>query len=292
MDKQSFLTAAKRMSRYKSSIDNSLLNADLFWCRIYTISDVRKNVGAHSHKYYELHYVLSGEMQITFINKYTISVKSGQFILVPPSLSHDSIAIGDDFLKMLCRFSVQRSSDFAEDALESTSDTVEIFRSADSMRPLVDLMLESALCARPDVNAMISNYLECFLMDSLYKIASDKALAVSEKSNGAASKQRVIEIEEFIKSNIGSLITCEDVAGYFNMTLRHLNRLTNEHLGVPVSKLVAKHKVNFIKELLNTTDLTPRDISEMTGFRSEYALSRFFKQHEGISISSYKKNIL
>lgn len=279
------------MSRYKSSIDNSILNADLFWCRIYTINDVRKNAGAHSHKYYELQYVLSGEMRIQFNNDQPISVSSGQFILVPPSLSHDSIAIGDDFLKMVCRFSVQRASDFTAAAIESTSDTVIVFESADSMRPLVDLMLECALCARPDVYTMISNYLECFLMDSLYKIASDKELAASEKISGAASKQRVIEIEEFIKSNIGSLITCEDVADYFNMTLRHLNRLTNEHLGVPVSKLVAKHKINFIKELLVTTELTPLDISEMTGFKSEYALSRFFKQNEGVSLSAYRKSI-
>ena len=87
------------------------------------------------------------------------------------------------------------------------------------------------------------------------------------------------------------MITCEDVANHFNMTLRHLNRLTNEHLNVPVSKLIAKYKTDFIKELLTTTNLTPLDISEMTGFRSEYALSRFFKQNEGVSLSAYRKSI-
>ena len=61
---------------------------------------------------------------------------------------------------------------------------------------------------------------------------------------------RILDIKEFIRSNIGSMLTCEDVANYSNMTLRHLNRLTNKCLGIPVSKLIAQYKIERIPLLI------------------------------------------
>ncbi|MBE6552139.1 MAG: AraC family transcriptional regulator [Ruminococcaceae bacterium] len=292
MEKQYFHTAAKRMSRYKSSIDNPLLKADLYWCRIRTANVVDKIIGVHTHSSFELHYVLDGEMVIIFENGDRHTLEKGQFALIPPFKAHDTIAYGDDFSKIEFRFTVDHAIDFIHSAIESITSGAAVFNGTEFMSTMVQMMLESAFYARPDVSTMMSNYFECFIMDTMYKVASErKNLKYSGKATGMYDNRRILDIKEFIRSNIGSMLTCEDVANYSNMTLRHLNRLTNKCLGIPVSKLIAQYKIDLIKELLETTDLSLHDISEMAGFQSEYALSRFFKQNEGIPISIYKKNL-
>ncbi len=76
------------------------------------------------------------------------------------------------------------------------------------------------------------------------------------------------------------------------ISVRQLNRLFVENIGMSISDIIQREKMKRIKYLLETTKMSIADISEKTGFSSEYSLSRFFKNKEGIPPSRYREDCM
>jgi len=132
--------------------------------------------------------------------------------------------------------------------------------------------------------------LECLILEVLRQISPD-SLEKTEDRKVFENDIRIREIQEYIEQNIDGRLTGENVASRMNISLRHLNRLTDKYLGCSVGQLIARQRIVYIKELLYSHELTLRDIAERTGFQSEYALNRFFKQQEGMSIGVYRRSL-
>ena len=289
MDTGERIKAMKQMSRYKASVSDGLMQCEVLWCRMYDTETSQKPIPNHHHSCYELHYVYEGKASVELRGRDPLVIDRAGFIIIPPYKKHSTAPASGDLEKLLYRFSIKTDIGFISDALESVNESCGIYNESPSMRKLVDIMLENASCGKKGTNTVISRLFECFLIEAFRIIAPEPERRGRDIDAKIEENQnRINDIQKYIDDNIAALITCDDVAKNMNMSLRHINRLTNEYVGVPVSKLITKCKLDYIKTLLRSSDLNLRDIADMAGFESEYSLNRFFKQHEGITIGAYR----
>lgn len=290
MDHTSRIAASKKLSRYKLHLQNVLFWGNVIWCRTaYSEIEGINRTAPNQHTFYELHYVLQGAMEASMDGSDPIFVRKGQFILIPPRCTHWICPSGSDLEKLVCGLTIDSEMDFVRQALERLS-AKQVYDASDAMPVYVDWMLENAMASRAGTTAAINNLLECLILEVLRQIYPE-SMEKTEDRKVFENDIRLREIQEYIEQNIDGRLTGENVAAHMNISLRHLNRITDRYLNCSVGQLIARQRILYIKELLYSPELTLRDIAERTGFQSEYALNRFFKQQEGMAIGIYRRSL-
>ena len=290
MDHASRITASKKLSRYKLHLQNVMFWGNVIWCRTaYSEKEGTSSTVPSQHTFYELHYVLQGEMEVSVDGGEPFRVEAGQLILIPPRHTHWIRPIGMDMEKFVCGLTIDTEMEFVTQALHLL-DAQRAYPATDAMSVYVDWMLENAMNSRAGTTTAINNLLECLILEVLRQI-NPGSVEKSEDRRVFENDIRIREIQEYIEKNIDGRLTGENVAQRMNISLRHLNRITDRYLGCSVGQLIARQRIAYIKELLYSHQLTLLDIAERTGFQSEYALNRFFKQQEGMSIGVYRRSL-
>lgn len=101
--------------------------------------------------------------------------------------------------------------------------------------------------------------------------------------------ETIVEITKYIDENYTSDITLEDVAGQFFITPQYLSKLFKENTGKNFSEYIISMRLTKAKELLDTTNMSIKDISYNIGYNDPNYFSRLFKKEMGISPSEYVK---
>ncbi|MDE0219075.1 MAG: helix-turn-helix domain-containing protein [Spirochaetaceae bacterium] len=99
-------------------------------------------------------------------------------------------------------------------------------------------------------------------------------------------------IVEYIEShcyerNLGP----EAVADHVQRNSAYIGRFFREQFGVGISSYIKNLRVAEAKHLIETTELTVREIAARTGFADSNALIRGFKEHEGVTPGEYKTTL-
>ena len=98
-----------------------------------------------------------------------------------------------------------------------------------------------------------------------------------------------IEFTKYLHANYPNPdLALQDVADYFFMSPRHVNRLFKDFFGASVAKTLTRYRINYAKNYLLDTGFSVDEIAEKVGFGSASTLSRLFKEVEGITISEYR----
>ena len=102
-------------------------------------------------------------------------------------------------------------------------------------------------------------------------------------------RQAIVEyIEEHCyERNLGP----EAVADHVQRNSAYIGRFFREQFGVGISSYIKNLRVARAKRLIETTELTVREIAERTGFADSNALIRGFKEHEGVTPGEYKTTL-
>lgn len=304
MDILTRMAAAKKLSRYKLYLQNDMFRGSVIWCRTaYSKWDGMAPTAPNQHTFYELHYVLEGSLTVSWgarspdggsmDEQPPFAVGAGQFVLIPPRCLHQLTPNDMALEKLVCGFVLDSDKDFVRQAL--THLPRHACAATDAMSTYVELMLENAMTGRAGSTTTIANLLECLLIEVLRQLSPD-SLEKSGDRKVFENDLRIRELEATIASSIrepggNTRLTGEAIAAQMNISLRHLNRLTVRYLGCSVGQYMAKVRLEYIKELLYVHELSLQDIAEKTGFQSEYALSRFFKNQEGMPIGVYRRSL-
>lgn len=302
MDILTRMAAAKKLSRYKLYLQNNMFRGSVIWCRTaYSKWEGMAPTAPNQHTFYELHYVLEGSLTVSWGSPDARSmnapppfvVGAGQFVLIPPRCLHQLTPNDMALEKLVCGFVLDSDKDFVCQAL--THLPRHACAATEAMPTYVELMLENAMTGRAGSTTTIGNLLECLLMEVLRQLSPD-SLEKSGDRKVFENDLRIRELESTITSSIrepggNARLTGEALAAQMNISLRHLNRLTGRYLGCSVGQYMAQVRLEYIKELLYIHELSLQDIAEKTGFQSEYALSRFFKTQEGMSIGVYRRSL-
>lgn len=102
-------------------------------------------------------------------------------------------------------------------------------------------------------------------------------------------KQAVIDLVHH--STFNSMVRNSDfLVGKFNLSYQHLSYLFSKHEGITLEKFIIQQKIEKVKELIFSEDLTLSEIAYMMGYSSVQYLSAQFRNVTGISVSDFKKD--
>lgn len=99
--------------------------------------------------------------------------------------------------------------------------------------------------------------------------------------------QLVTRIQEYIRKNLSSRLSLNDVAAVFNFSPNYLSQLLSSSGEASFVEFVTITRIAAAKELMETSDLKVYEISEQVGFESASYFSKVFKRLEGISPREY-----
>lgn len=108
------------------------------------------------------------------------------------------------------------------------------------------------------------------------------------KTEHAANRVHINQILEYIKVNSGKNLTVGDVAAYFSYNVDYMGKLFRKNMGIGLKEYLAEQRLKLARDLLLTTDLTVRQISEKLGFSGENLFIKFFLYHEKISPAAFR----
>jgi AraC-like DNA-binding protein len=92
----------------------------------------------------------------------------------------------------------------------------------------------------------------------------------------------------FIKNNLSEKLSLEILAKEVYLSESHLSLLFRTHLRTSPMDYVREARLQKARELLLTTNLQIKEISEMVGFEGQSQLSRAFKKNVGVSPNEYR----
>ena len=84
-------------------------------------------------------------------------------------------------------------------------------------------------------------------------------------------------------------VTVSELADRLHISVRQLDRLCVQTLEKTPKEFIDGERLKYIKKMLSLTECSLAEIAVMSGFSSEYALIRFFKQKEGYTPGECRK---
>ncbi len=141
---------------------------------------------------------------------------------------------------------------------------------------------------------MRKNYFFQRIKGLLLLLLSDiaSAVLVSEASRKGIQKNTVDRVIEYMQEHYRENISNSDIAEYINFDPAYINRLMVKHTGFPLRQYLIRHRISVSLNLLQTTELSVKQISEISGFTDINYFSRVFKKVTGTSPSRYKSGKL
>ena len=94
---------------------------------------------------------------------------------------------------------------------------------------------------------------------------------------------------DWIENNSSRAITSQDVAAAMGCSRAHLNRVVKMISGECLSGMIARYRLERVKNLCDSGNVSVTEVAQRLDFYSTELLCKFFKYHEGVSISKYMK---
>ena len=95
----------------------------------------------------------------------------------------------------------------------------------------------------------------------------------------------------YIDDNICYDISTSDVADYCHLSAKQLNRIFTKEAELTLGAYIRRKRSEKIRDLLESSELTLREISDMMNFKNEYYFNAFFKKSMGIAPGAYAKMV-
>ena len=274
---------------YKGSILSDLINLSIIWVRVAdnSFSKRKWNMKEHYHAFFELHYVLEGNAGFQVDNE-SFVLDKGNYLLIPPKHPHEFQSLSYDYREFVVGFyldfpSLHPDGQYIQSALKEMEVIKPLTAGIHSQSYIQNCL--GYIGAQPYFSSAVVMNIYLFLLEMARQIAPQTEELLSD------SGQLIGEVKYYITSNISEGITTEAVAAHLNISTRHLNRLVQEELQKSVSDLIMEEKMNCIRKLLSSTNMTLDQVADLAGFTNAYNMSRSFKKQEGMSPGEYRRSL-
>jgi transcriptional regulator GlxA family with amidase domain len=99
---------------------------------------------------------------------------------------------------------------------------------------------------------------------------------------------RLTQIQQFIESRLHTQITVEHMAKSFHLHPNYFIKYFKKHFGMPPLKYMRQKRIQQVRRLLTSTDLSVKEIADTTGFDDTNHLGKIFRKETGYSPTSYR----
>lgn len=274
---------SKRMSRTDWNRSNKDCVPITFWCRTVNSRYEKWNQKMHSHTFWELHLCLCGKCTLQ-LDLTSLELTQNQMILIKPGQIHTTANQSDDYTELVWGFSVPDHSVhmlliefFGTPMLQIADKNI-----LSAVEQIVDNMWQQEYGFYSVVQAQLSSIFFSFVRHT-------GCLNNSVGYEKTHSKE-MMQIVEYVRENLFSNITLDDVSTAFFVGKGYINRLCNEEYGMSFVMMKRQLQTERIRELLKDNDMSVDEIARETGFTDRYSLSKFFKKQEGMPPVQYRKS--
>lgn len=237
------------------------------------------NVGEHSHSFYELHIVINGRCTIRCGGQNT-ELLQNSCILIPPGTLHKFEDCSDDFF----RYAIALDFIKNEKSMRLLQDII-IKQLDENCNFYIKNIISEHENNRIGYKYMLNSMISCLTVEILRLMH----ISVEEENACSAAQQNLSAALEFIDRNLSRSITLTDVSKAVHLSTRQLDRIFKESIDFTVTQYIKNKKLENVKEYLEKTDLSVKEISGLTGFSDDTALCKRFKKQFGVPCSIYRK---
>lgn len=249
-----------------------------------------KEVDFHGHKFYECHFVESGNC-IFSIEEREIPIHAQQLMVIPPDMGHCSSESRENAKICVLEFDIESIKSekrgfyaIFRHLLEHASGhpvsvSAELVRLVSKFRAMPIPVTVEEYCHSTAVAAEIVT----LLFSELGKSAGNDVY----KTVVPSSPDFRVLLDVYI---CDSRYTLEKIAEALGYSKRHLSRLIYSVYGMNLSDVRNKRSREYAKWRLRNTDFSIDRIALDAGFKSAAAMRESFKKHDGITPQEYRKN--
>ena len=278
----------ERLSRYYICINDDFGTLAVCWLRQISAENESLITQFSKHRFYEMHYVLDGDLDF-HTDDGNIKVSGGEFVLITPNKYHSITAHTKNARKLVFAFDVRLADGVAASELEKSG--IGTYRETEPLRRMAELLPLVPNSSPTSSGAQIRCITEAFFLEMLKIVVPRVNFGLGTRLKADSKSDIIRRIYEYIRMRpSGEFPSVETVAEAFNMSRRHLGRITVETVGKTPKQILDEEKLAYIRELLATTDYTMHEIAFLTGFASEFSLARFFGAKENTTLNKYRKD--
>ena len=275
------------INKFNMQICNPLLECQIFWARVVSSGNEGLFTRYTKHSFFEIQYALHGDIAMVMDENVTVPVPQSHFVIVPPDTYHEIRESGGAGSRFIMAFSPKFRQEVLQNAVQALrADTV--FRESPHMRQLLSVILGKEYHDEPVRRESITALVECFLLE-VVEMALGSTVPESPAGSLTENQRKVAQIQRYIHDYNGIGIHVSGIAQRFNTSERHLNRIFTAVTGHSLRTAIDLEKLKKIEELIATTDLPFSEISELCGFCDGYAMNKFFKRHNRVNLSDFRR---
>lgn len=256
---------------------------------IYYVKNIVEHM--HSHDFFEINYVFSGECRMLFENE-SRSLPAGDLCIISPGSRHDVYTVGDsiavsfmirkdtfettffrllaqkDLLAVFFRNILYSETTSANYLLFST-DNSEIIR--DSIK---DIFME---CYLTDLYSNTCAVSRIHLLFSLLLRRYSHSIRFYDDEKSLPNHVGFTQILQYIQNHYQT-VTLHSLCEVFHYNASYLSRLIRRHTGHSLMEILTDLKLTKAAELLRNTQLSITEITKIVGYDNTDHFSRQFKK--------------
>lgn len=287
IDQTTAQSLLKELARLQLKISNYAFESQIIWCRVALNKFEVWNKAEHHHSFYEIHLCCSGTATFEVEQDSVITIKAGDFVIFTPNTRHKLVFFSDDFSKLVFGFTLNiKESDELKFLADSYSEIKHrAYKASDRMLSIPTEILEEIKMRRTGFKFAICELLSLLIIESARVINPKKKEDILKYSSKDTKLDSIIL---YMRNNIHSNLTADEIATVANMSSKQLNRIMLENYNLSISAFFKREKISKAKEMLEKTDMSIRQIAEAVGFSDEFSFGKSFKRTEGNTPAGYR----
>src|SRR6266705_3752310 len=126
------------------------------------------------------------------------------------------------------------------------------------------------------------------LVSSAGDVAASTVVQLRPRIRGGLPPRSLRRVREFIEAHLEETISIQVLAGIAALSMYHFARAFKQSEGMTPHDYLLQCRVRRAKDLLAATDLPLSEIALASGFSDQSHCARRFREHVGVTPSSYR----
>lgn len=115
---------------------------------------------------------------------------------------------------------------------------------------------------------------------------------IRKQDGNTRSYKKIYDVLDYLNTCYGDSISSDVIEARFQCNFDYLNRMFRNNVGKTIFQYLSEIRIDHAKELITTTSMQIRQISEQVGFNDESYFSKVFKRYTGVAPMIYAKKAM
>ena len=263
---------------WKMDLDKPV-GISVLWFGTVDRNGVSNIIGNHSHPFYELHFVLSGEVCYECEGE-MVTIRGGEALLLPPYASHRFCKKDGPFYMAYLAFSLK------QDAVSILQ--LPATKSLFSFHTDVKQALKSISTLEKTDDIFTPVFIGNCILEILHSACISLQMQLPPMPQ-PEEDPRLLDAKQFIEQKKNCRITCEDVAKECGISRKQLSRIFKKHMGKTLNEYLLEVQLTYAEKLVLEGKYSIKEIGFMLGFDNVSGFGIYFKRYFGLPPKLYRE---